>query len=77
MAHPKDATTTIALKYAPEIGEMRVEIDGREAIVHPVGMLIAAASQVTIGENLAEMGLTARRFTGALRVIEKTVEERR
>ena len=54
--------------------EARVEVGSREAIAHRVGMLIAAPSQVTPGENDAEMGLTARRFTGALRVISKTVE---
>jgi hypothetical protein len=65
------------LRYTPETGEARVEVGGREAIVHPVGMLIAAPSQVAIGENFAEMGLTARRFTEQLRVVSKTVEERR
>jgi len=39
-----------------------------DKIVHRVGMLTAAPSQVAIGENYAEMGLTA------LRVIGKTVE---
>ena len=57
--------------------EARFEVGGRDAIVHPVGMLIASPSQVAIGENFAEMGLTARRFTRQLRVIAKTVEERR
>jgi hypothetical protein len=77
MAHPGEAGVPIRLRYTPETGEARVEVGGREAIVHPVGMLIAAPSQVAIGENSAEMGLTARRFTRQLRVVRKTVEERR
>jgi hypothetical protein len=77
MAHPGNAGVPIRLRYEPESGTMRVEAAGREAIVHRVGMLITAPSQVKIGENYAEMGLTARRFTGSLRVISKTVEERR
>jgi hypothetical protein len=77
MAHPGDAGLAIRLRYTPETGLMRVDVGGREAIVHPVGMLIASPSQVAIGENFAEMGLTARRFTRQLRVISKTVEERR
>lgn len=77
MPHPRDAAARIALRYTPEDGVARVEVGGREVIRHPAGMLITAPSQVTIGENSAEAGLTARRFTGPLRVIEKTVEERR
>lgn len=77
MAHPGNSGVPIRLRYEPESGTMRVEVGGREAIVHRVGMLIAAPSQVKVGENYADMGLTARRFTGSLRVISKTVEERR
>jgi hypothetical protein len=77
MPHPHDAATEIALRYTPENGVMQVEVGGREVLRHAAGMLITAPSQVTIGRNDAEVGLTARRFTGALRVIEKTVEERR
>jgi hypothetical protein len=64
----------IHLRYEPEAGEVRVEVAGREAIVHRVGMLIAAPAQVAIGANDAEIGLTARRFTGSLQVIAKRVE---
>ena len=72
-----DGFVPIHLRYDPTAGEMRVEVAGREAITHRVGMLIAAPSQVAIGENDAEMGLTARRFTGTLRIAGKTVEASR
>jgi hypothetical protein len=38
-------------------------------------MLVAAPAQVAIGENFADMGLTARRFTGKIQLLEKTVAE--
>lgn len=66
----------VAIRLRYEADEVRVEIDGREAIAHRVGALVAAPSQVATGENYADMGLTARRFTGRLRVVSKTVEER-
>ena len=71
------AAAGAGLRIVSKTNEARVEVWGREAIVHSVGMPIASPSQVAIGENFAEMGLTARRFTGQLRVISKTVEERR
>lgn len=77
MPHPRDAAAAIALRYTPEDGTARVAVDGREVMQHAAGMLITAPSQVTIGENSAEAGLTAPRFTGPLKVIEKTVEARR
>jgi hypothetical protein len=70
------APVPIHLTYAPESGDIRVAIDGHDAIVHHAGMLVAAPSQVAVGENFADMGLTARRFTGQLTVLQKTVEER-
>jgi hypothetical protein len=70
------APVQIHLTYAPESGDVRVSIDGRDAIVQHAGMLVAAPSQVAIGENFADMGLTARRFTGQLTVLQKIVEER-
>ena len=52
---------------------MTVSAEGREILTHRVGVLVAAPAQVAIGENLADMGLTARYFLGRLSVLEKTV----
>jgi hypothetical protein len=68
---PGERAVPIRLDYAPESGEARVSVDGRQVLTHRAGMLIAAPAQVAIGENYADMGLTARRFTGSLRVIAK------
>jgi hypothetical protein len=75
MPDPGTAPVAIALNYAPATGEMAVTVSGREAARHRVGMLVAAPAQVAIGENFADMGLTARRFTGHLQLLEKTVSE--
>jgi len=75
MPEPGSAPVAIALKYAPAAGEMAVAVNGREAARHRVGMLVAAPAQVAIGENFADMGLTARQFTGHLLLLEKTVSE--
>jgi hypothetical protein len=77
LPHPTPANLPIHLVYTPETGEMRVLVAGREAMAHHVGALVAAPSQVAVGENYADMGLTSRRFSGTLRVVSKTVEERR
>ena len=42
----------------------------------PVTLAMAAPAQVAIGENLADMGLTARYFLGRLKVLEKTIVPR-
>jgi hypothetical protein len=76
LSSPIPPNLPIHLAYTPETGEMRVEVAGQEAIAHKVGTLVAAPSQVAIGENYADMGLTSRRFSGTLRVVSKTVEDR-
>lgn len=75
MPDPGTAPVAISLHNAPATGEMAVAVNGREAARHRVGMLVAAPAQVAIGENFADMGLTARQFTGHLRLLEKTVAE--
>lgn len=74
---PGDSPLPIALSYDPQSALMRVAVNGQDAIAHRVGALIAAPSQVAIGSNIADMGLTSRRFSGSLRIVEKTVEEQR
>jgi hypothetical protein len=73
LPHPGPAVTTIRFRYVPEYGDAIVEVNGRQAIAHSVGMLIAAPSQVAIGRNDADVGLTAPRFTASLRTIERRI----
>jgi hypothetical protein len=75
MPEPGTSPVAISIVYSPASGEMAVTVDGREAVRHRVGTLVTAPAQVAVGENFADMGLTARRFTGEIRVLEKTVVE--
>jgi hypothetical protein len=77
LPEPGTGTIAVALDYAPALGEMTVAVNGREALRHKVGMLVTAPAQVAVAENFADMGLTARRFTGAIDVMEKRVVEAR
>jgi hypothetical protein len=76
IADPGKSPLSVGLTYAPETGVMTVSAEGRDLISHRVGRLVAAPAQVAIGENLADMGLTARHFLGVLSVLEKTVTPR-
>jgi len=76
LAYTGAAPMSISLSYSPDSGVVTVAAEGREILTHHVGMLVAAPAQVAIGENLADMGLTARYFLGVLRVLDKTVVPR-
>ncbi len=76
IADPARAPAPIGLAYSPQSGDMTVSAGGRDLFTHHVGLLVAAPAQVAIGENLADMGLTARYFLGRLDVLEKTVTSR-
>jgi len=67
------APLRLDLRYAPESGDMTVAVAGGGTLVHHVGPLVAAPASVAIGSNLADMGLTSRKFLGNLAVEEKTV----
>jgi hypothetical protein len=61
------------LQYAPAAGDMTVAVEGGGSTVHHVGPLVAAPASVVTGTNLADLGLTSRRFLGSLEVLEKSV----
>jgi hypothetical protein len=67
------APLRLDLQYSPEKGDMTVAVAGGGAVVHHVGPLVAAYASVVTGANLADMGLTSRRFLGSLEVQEKSV----
>src|SRR5262249_39113937 len=67
------APLQLDMAYAPDRGDMTIAVAGGESTVHHVGPLVAAPATVAIGSNLADMGLTSRRFLGPIEVVEKTV----
>ena len=74
MPDPGGAPVSIRLVYSPPSHKLTTMVNWREVIVHPVDMLITAPAEVVAGKNLSDLGLTARRFTGGLRVVSKIVE---
>ena len=75
MPDPGSRPIAISLTYSPRTQTVAVAVDESEVLSHLVGMLIAAPAQVAIGENFSDFGLTPRRFTGRLRLLEKSVSE--
>jgi hypothetical protein len=67
------APLRLDLQYAPAAGDMTVAVTGGGTVVQHVGPLVAAPASVVTGSNLADLGLTSRRFLGSLEVVEKTV----
>ncbi len=45
-------------------GRVTVVLNGREFLVHEIGTLVAAPSEVTVAENRADWKVTVQRFTG-------------
>jgi hypothetical protein len=76
MPDPGRQPVSIRLAYSPELRTLSVWVNGQEVIVHPAGMLITAPALVAIGENFVDLGLTVRRFTGRLRLVDKIVKGR-
>jgi hypothetical protein len=72
---PGDAPLEFALDYTPASSEMVVRVNGQETLRQRVGPLVAAPADATIGENYADMGLTARRFGGGIHVVQRSVTE--
>jgi hypothetical protein len=73
MAEPGGKPVGVLVTYSPESGKLAVAIDGREMLVHPIGTLVTAPAQVTIGENRIDLNVTAGRFTGRVREVRKRV----
>ncbi len=61
--------------YAPATGDLMVFNNGRLALTHHIGILVAAPSQVTVGENHADRYICNTRFTGALDAVAITVRD--
>jgi hypothetical protein len=65
------------MTYSPEARRVAVAVDGNEVLAHPVDMLITAPAQVAVGENFSDLGLTARRFSGRVDLLKRTVSGQR
>jgi hypothetical protein len=65
-----DATRPIefALRYDAASHTMYVAIDGVERLTHPLGNLLTAPADVSIGENRIDPNITEPRFTGRISV---------
>jgi len=61
--------------YSPAERLMHVEVDGKQAIVHPVPTLITAPAEITVGRDPSLAYVTAWTFTGRVQVLQKIVEE--
>jgi hypothetical protein len=71
---PRNTPVSISLMYSPASRSMAVEVNGRAVIQQPIPMLITAPADVAAGENLSDLGLTARRFTGTIHVLNRIIE---
>jgi hypothetical protein len=74
MRPPDSTPVSIRLTYLPESRKLSVTVNREPVIVHPIEVLITAPAEVDIGENRSDLGLTAKRFSGVIRLISKTVE---
>jgi hypothetical protein len=66
----------IGVTYDGRSGILAARVNGREALVHKIGVLVTAPVEVTPGENRIEPNIAAPRFTGRIGNIVKTVRER-
>jgi hypothetical protein len=71
--HRRDRRANIRVKYLPESRTVVISLDGQDVLVHEIGILVTAPSDVTIGENRVDSAVTHARFTGRLDNIVKTV----
>jgi hypothetical protein len=63
----------IQATYSPESGKLAITWNGREILVHDIGTLVTAPSDITVGENRIDPGVTTARFTGRIHDVVKTV----
>jgi hypothetical protein len=54
------------LHYIPGTRSIQVSMDGRQILTHPIGTLVTAPEQVSIGENRIDRTTTDRRFRGRI-----------
>jgi hypothetical protein len=60
------APVAFRVAYAPESGNVTIDVNGARAITHHVGALVTARAQITPGENRIDPNVSAPRFSGAL-----------
>jgi hypothetical protein len=68
---PDEGPLRMNVRYAPEHGAVTVDVNGRTALVHRIGTLVCAPSQVRIGWADSDNWLSVTSFTG--RVAEPAV----
>jgi hypothetical protein len=68
-----DQRAEIRVQYDPASGRLATSINGREVAVHELGTLVMAPSQILLGENNVDPGMSAPRFTGQLSGVQKQV----
>ena len=61
-----DGPLSFRVQYAPETGNVTVDVNGAPAMNHHIGALVTAPSQITPGENRVEANISAARFSGRL-----------
>jgi hypothetical protein len=54
------------VKYDRGLRIMHVVIDGQERLRHPIGSLVTAPADITLGENRIDPNVTEARFTGRI-----------
>jgi hypothetical protein len=64
---------SIHLEYSAATHKLTVDIEGQHAIEQPINRLVTSPAEVVAGENFSDLGLTARRFTGPIRLLIKSV----
>ena len=70
---PGSKPVRIRAMYCPESGKLTIAIDGQEVLIDPIGILVTAPAQVTVGENRIEFNGAVERFTGRIYGVRKTV----
>jgi len=65
------------VSYAPASAQMTVNIDGHEVLTHAISTLVTAPSQVLIGKNHFDPGMSTQRFTGSIQARQTLVRETR
>ena len=63
----------IHVAYSPESGKLITAIDGEDVLVHEIGALVVAPSQVTVGENPIDLNVTEQRFTGRIHEVRRQI----
>jgi hypothetical protein len=59
--------------FSRNSGNLTTSVNGQQVLAHHIGNLFTAPAQVTEGENRIDPSVTARRFTGTIRDVRKSV----